>query len=80
MQRKSRFEGEALRLISVGDHSTAAAVLQQYVDENCDRIGKEYEMLNRTLPDMLETLGIEYLFTDYVKEWTVMKGVPLPLP
>jgi hypothetical protein len=80
MERQSRSEGEAFRLISDGDETTAVGVLQQYVNENCQRIKSEYEMLNRTLPTMLETLGIEYLFTDYVKEWTVPKGVPLPLP
>jgi len=79
MERQSRSEVEAFRLISDGDETAAVGVLQQHMDENCRRIKSEYEMLNGILPTMLETLGIEYLFTDYVKEWTVPKGVPLPL-
>jgi hypothetical protein len=37
-------------------------------------------MFNQTLPAMLQTAGIEYLFTGYVKKWTSAHGVPLPLP
>lgn len=80
MQRQNRSEAEALRLIAGGENQAAIDILQQYINENCRRIEREYEMLNRTLTTMLETLGIEYLFTEYVKEWTSSKGVPLPLP
>jgi hypothetical protein len=37
-------------------------------------------MLNKTLPETLATVGISYLYTDYMKEWTSKEGVPLPLP
>ena len=80
MKRQSRYEVEAKRLISEGDKSGAVAVLQRYVDENCERAEAEYRMLHQTLQTMLETLGIEYLYVDYVKDWTTSKGVPLPLP
>ena len=79
MQRQRRSEAEAFRLMTEGDTAGAVSVLQQYVQENCHRIEEEYRMLNRTLPSMLETLGIEYLFADYLKEWTAAKGVPLPV-
>ena len=55
-------------------------LLQQFIDENCDRVGKEYRTLNQTLPDTLTNAGVKYLYTDYLKEWTSQKGVPLPLP
>jgi hypothetical protein len=79
MKRQSRYEVEAKRLISEGDRPGAVAVLQRYVDENCERVEEEYRMLNQTLQTMLETLGVEYLYVDYVKDWTASKGVPLPL-
>ena len=36
-------------------------------------------MLNEILPTTLKTVGIEYVFADYLKAWTSQKGVPLPL-
>jgi dipeptidase len=80
MERQTRTEAEAKGLISQGEVKAAVEVVQAYVDENCRRVEREYEMLNQTLPTMIETLGIEYLFVDYLKQWTTEKGVPLPLP
>jgi hypothetical protein len=54
-------------------------LLQEFIDAQCERIAKEYQMLNSTLPARLETVGIEYLFSDYVRKWTATSGVPLPL-
>ena len=62
-----------------GDRDAAVVFLQEFVDENCARIEEEYKMLNRTLPAILKTVGIEFLFTEYLKNWTSKKGVPLPL-
>ena len=53
---------------------------QQFINENCGRVEKEYRMLNTTLPATLEKVGIAYLYTDYLKDWTAKEGVPLPLP
>ncbi len=79
MLRQRRYEAEAQRLIAAGDAPAAVEILQKFVDENCERIEREYRMLNQTLPAMLETVGKDYLFTEYLKEWTSRKGVPLPL-
>jgi secernin len=78
--RQSRVEAEAIRQIQAGRSSDAAALLTQFVQENCERVEKEYRMLNRTLPATVEIVGVNYLYLDYLKEWTSQKGVPLPLP
>lgn len=80
MQRQARAEAEALSLIKAGKEADAVALLQRFSSANCDRVEKEYRMLNNTLPETLSTVGIHYLFADYMKEWTSKQGVPLPLP
>jgi secernin len=80
MDRQVSVEAEALQQIKAGRDADAIALLQQFISENCNRIGKGYQMLNDTLPTTLKAVGIEYLFTEYMKEWTSKKGVPLPLP
>jgi dipeptidase len=80
MERQNRLETEARKLIEAGREAEAVKRLQEFIDGNCARADKEYRMLNQTLPAMLETAGIEYLFTDYVRNWTSTHGVPLPLP
>ena len=59
------------------DVTEATAVTGAY--DILARVEKEYDMLNDTLATMLATVGIEYLYLDYVTNWTTKKGVPLPL-
>lgn len=80
MKRQERYEAEALKLINDGNEAAAVRVLQQFIDENCDRVEREYKMLNATLPTMLEAVGIKYVFTDYLKGWSSKSNVPLPIP
>jgi secernin len=80
MERQNRLEAEAQRSIEAGRNAEAVKLLQDFIDENYRRTESEYRMLNRTLPPMLETVGVEYLFTDYMRRWTSISGVPLPLP
>jgi dipeptidase len=80
MERQATVEAEALRQIKAGKEADAIRLLQDFINENCERVEKEYRMLNEILPATLKTVGVEYLFTDYMKDWTSKKGVPLPLP
>jgi len=80
MQRQKTYEAQALRLIQSGKEAEAVELLQQFIDENCARVENEYQMLNSTLPTMLETVGIKYVFSDYLKDWSSKKQVPLPIP
>ena len=80
MDRQAPVEAEALRQIKAGKESEAAKLLQQFINENCGRVEKEYQMLNTTLPATLQKVGVHYLYTDYLKAWTAKQGVPLPLP
>jgi hypothetical protein len=80
MDRQTTVEAEALRLVEAGKEADAIGLLQHFVNENCERVEKEYRMLNEILPATLKTVGIAYLFADYMKDWTSRKGVPLPLP
>jgi len=80
IQRQSTCESKALKLLDAGQEEDAVVQLQNYINENCQRIEKEYLMLNKTLPVMLKTVGINYLFSDYLKEWSAKKAVPLPIP
>jgi secernin len=79
MERQKTVEAEARRLIVAGKKADAVRLLQDFINENCGRVEREYRMLNQTLPSMLETVGIENLSLDYIKEWTSKTGVPLPL-
>jgi len=79
LQRQSPYESQALDLVKKDQQGAAVALLQKYIDENCSRIEKEYKMLNEVLPVQLETVGIKYVFTDYLKDWSSKKGVPLPI-
>ncbi len=79
LQRQIPYEAQALDLVKMGQQAAATALLQKYIDENCSRIEKEYKMLNEVLPVQLNTVGIKYVFLEYLKEWTSKKGVPLPI-
>ena len=76
--RREQVEARAATLIRQDRRDEAARILQRYIEENTARIEKEYRMLNRTLPVMLETVGNNYLYIDYMKSWTKKAGVPLP--
>jgi len=78
MGRQVPVEAEALRNIKAGKEADALKVLQQFCSENCERAAKDYRMLQETLPQMLKTVGVEYLYADYLKDWSTKKGVPLP--
>jgi len=80
MQRQKTYEAEAIKLIEEGKEALAIELLQKFINENCARVKKEYKMLNNILTAMLETVGIEYVFTDYIKDWSSKKAVPLPIP
>ena len=79
-KRAEQFEAQALNLVNQGKTTEAVNVLQKFVDENCARVEKEYKMLNENLEEMLKTVGIKYVYLDYMKDWTTKAGVPLPLP
>jgi dipeptidase len=79
MQRQKRYEAEVIKLIREGRETEAVLLLQGFINENCARIEKEYKMLNQTLPTMLDTVGVEYVFTDYLKGWSSKNKVPLPI-
>jgi len=78
-QLQSTYEAEALRLIQEGEQVAATELLQKFIDGNCARAEREYKLLNETVTTMLETVGIEYLYVDYLKGWTTKKNVPLPV-
>jgi len=78
MGRQVPVEAEALREIKAGKEAAALKLLQQFSNENCERVAKDYKMLQETLPQMLNTVGVEYLYADYLKAWSSKKGVPLP--
>jgi secernin len=80
MERQATVEAEALRQIKAGNEAEAVRLIQGFVNDNCERVGKEYRMLNEILPATLKSVGAEYVFADYLKDWTSQKGVPLPLP
>jgi secernin len=80
MDQQERVEADALRQICAGKEADAVALLQQFINENCERVEKEYRMLNQTLPETLAAVGVSYLYRDYIKEWTSKQGVPLPIP
>jgi len=77
-QRQRKFEAEVVQLIREGEESVAVNRLQKFMDENSKRIENEYKMLNQILPTMLESVGIEYVYKDYLQSWSSKKGVPLP--
>jgi len=79
MGRQAGVEAEALGEIKARKEAAAARLLRQFVRENCERVEKQYRMLHSILPTILENAGIQYLYTDYMKEWASRKGVPLPL-
>jgi hypothetical protein len=79
MDRQATVEAEALRQVKAGNEADAIRILQRFMNENCERVEKEYRMLNEVLPSTLKTVGIEYVFADYMKGWTSTKDVPLPL-
>jgi secernin len=79
MDRQKAIEQQVCKLTEAGDEAESVRVLQQFVDANCERAEKEYRMLNQTLPVKIEKLGVEYLFTGYMRNWTSVSRVPLPL-
>ena len=81
MDRQKNVEAEALRQINAGKDAEAVRDFSRNSSmQNCERVEREYRMLNESLPADAEDRGMEYLFTSYLQEWTSKKGVPLPLP
>ena len=80
MEGQTKLEAEARRLIKAGKDADAVKLLQEFTNQNCARVEKEYRTLGQTLPAKLETVGIEYLYTAYMRDWTTKSKVPLPLP
>lgn len=80
MDRQKAVEQQVCKLTEAGQKAEAVGALQEFVNTNCARAGKEYRMLNQSLPVTLDAQGIEYLFTSYTKKWTSVSRVPLPLP
>jgi dipeptidase len=79
MKRQRTYEAEALKLIKDGNEAAAGELLQEFINENCGRVEREYKMLNTALPTILETVGIKYVFTEWLKDWSSKKAVPLPI-
>jgi len=79
MERQATTEAEALRQIRAGKDTDAVALLQQFVNGNCERVEKEYLLLNEILPATLKAVGVEYVFADYMRSWTSTHGLSLPL-
>jgi len=78
MERQSECEAEVTRLLDEAKTDAAVERLQQFIHANGARMEREYAMLNETLSRMLEARGVEYLYIDYLKQWSRSKGVPLP--
>jgi secernin len=78
MGRQRVCEAEVIRLLDGGKTDAAFERLQQFINDNCARTEREYGMLNGTLSKVLEARGVEYLYADYLKQWSRQKGVPLP--
>jgi dipeptidase len=79
MERQESCEAQALRLIAQGDRTAAVTCVQQFIDENCARVDTECATLNRTLAEKVKTVGVRYVFADYLRSWTATSKVPLPL-
>ncbi len=79
LDRQATVEARAQALFERGKDAEAIQTLQDFVNANCSRLDKEYRDLNRTLPALLRTVGVRYLFLDYMREWVSKAGVPLPL-
>jgi secernin len=80
MQRQQQVEAQAMRLVREGKEAAAQEQLQAFVDENVARVAQERKGLNDVLPKLLKDAGVEYLFLDYLKDWTQKRKVALPLP
>lgn len=79
MDRQCNVEPEALKQAQAGNQAGAIAVLQRFIDENCVRVEKEYRTLNQDVPKKVTAAGVNFLYLDYLKDWTSKKGVPLPI-
>lgn len=79
LNRIQTVEATALDLVRKGKNADAVNLLQSFVNENCTRVESEYKLLNEILEKMVKSLGIKYLYLDYLKSWTKQKKVPLPI-
>jgi len=79
IKRQGAIEAEVLRDVEAGIDRDAVSILQQFINDNCERVGKEYEMLNEDLPKKLQAVGVDYVFADYMRDWTSKQSLGLPL-
>lgn len=77
-ERQQHVEAEAAALLAEDDKSRAVALLQAFVADHCARVKREFSELNESLPAMLDQAGVEYLFAEYLAEWSSRSKVPLP--
>jgi dipeptidase len=77
MDRQREVEAEVRKLLAAGKKAEAVEALQRFTDANCARLETEYRRFGQTLPGALKAAGVQYLFSDYMKEWTAKARVPL---
>ncbi len=80
IDRQKQVEDEVRVLLKAGKKTDAVSLLQRFIGENSARVEREYRTFNDSLPAKLKSAEVEYLFVDYLKDWTSKARVPLPLP
>ena len=78
LKRQQVCEADVLRLVKTGRKHDAVRRIQKFVDENVTRIDREYEALDRQLPELLKEAGVKYLFAQYLNDWSLKAKLPLP--
>lgn len=78
LARSKTIESEVLGLLKEGKKEEAEKVLQDFSRVCYQRAEKEYDILHTILEQMIQEIGIDYLWTDFLKENCKTNDLVLP--
>jgi len=68
LARSKTIESEVLGLLKAGNNEEAEKVLQDFSHQCITRTEKEYKFLHQTLQNMITEVGVDYLWTEFLRE------------
>ncbi|MCK4923208.1 MAG: C69 family dipeptidase [Bacteroidales bacterium] len=78
LARSKTIESEVLGLLKEGKNKEAEKVLQEFSLSCVTRVEKEYNYLHNVLEQMIPETGIDYMWTDFLRENCKTNGLVLP--
>ena len=77
LARSKTIESEVLRLLEDSKNEEAEKILQDFSSYCCMRTEKEYKLLHKVLQQMIQEIGVDYLWIDFLRDNCEINGLTL---